>query len=151
KGSRHVYWSMDLHPDASLALGRMKRQNPIVAMLAWLSDHVYRQADKVDVLGSYMSDRIAAKSVRRERLVMVPVGSRRAEIYPLPRAGLPLREQLGLTDKFVAMYSGNLGLAHVFDEFLAAARSLRDRNDLVFLFVGDGPRMAEVKSAQESE
>ena len=23
KGSRHVYWSMDLHPDASIALGRM--------------------------------------------------------------------------------------------------------------------------------
>ncbi len=30
KGSRHVYWSMDLHPDASLALGRMSRRNPLV-------------------------------------------------------------------------------------------------------------------------
>ena len=28
KGSRHVYWSMDLHPDASLALGRMSRAQP---------------------------------------------------------------------------------------------------------------------------
>ena len=34
---------------------------------------------------------------------------------------------LGLSDRFVAMYSGNLGLAHSFDEFLAAARRLRDR------------------------
>ena len=27
RGSRHVYWSMDLHPDASLALGRMSPQS----------------------------------------------------------------------------------------------------------------------------
>src|SRR5581483_5166620 len=61
KGSRHVYWSMDLHPDASLALGRMSRSNPVVAGLSWLSDRVYREADTVVVLGPYMADRIAAK------------------------------------------------------------------------------------------
>ncbi len=49
------------------------------------------------------------------------------------------------------MYSGNLGLAHSFDEFLEAARRLRDRPDIVFLFVGDGPRLAEVKAARDRE
>ncbi len=28
KGTSHIYWSMDLHPDASLALRRMSRRNP---------------------------------------------------------------------------------------------------------------------------
>ncbi len=151
KGSRHIYWSMDLHPDASLALGRMTAGNPVVKLLAWLSNFVYRQADKVVVLGSYMSDRIEAKGVRHDRLAMIPVWNRSDEIYPLPRQGHPLRVELGLEDKFVAMYSGNLGLAHSFDEFLGAARRMRDRDDVVFLFVGDGPRLVEVKSAQESE
>ena len=91
KRTRHVYWSMDLHPDASLALGRMSRRNPVVAALAWLSDMVYRHADKVVVLGPYMADRIAAKRVRDERIVTIPVWSRRDEIYPLPRSGHPLR------------------------------------------------------------
>ena len=49
------------------------------------------------------------------------------------------------------MYSGNLGLAHSFDEFLEAARRLRDRDDIVFLFVGGGPRAAEVRAAQDRE
>jgi glycosyltransferase involved in cell wall biosynthesis len=49
------------------------------------------------------------------------------------------------------MYSGNLGLAHCFEEFLEAARRLRRREDMVFLYVGDGPRLDEVKSAQEAE
>ncbi len=151
KGARHVYWSMDLHPDASLALGRMSRTHSVVRGLAWLSDFVYRQADKVVVLGPYMADRIVAKRVRPDRLVQIPVWSRRDEIYPLPREGHPLRESLGLADRFVAMYSGNLGLAHSFNEFLEAARRLRDRPDIVFLFVGHGPRLAEVRAAQERE
>ncbi|HEV3163161.1 MAG TPA: glycosyltransferase family 4 protein [Isosphaeraceae bacterium] len=151
KGSRHVFWSMDLHPDASLALGRMSAKNPVVSALAKLSDAVYRQADKVVVLGPYMADRIASKQVRIDRVVTIPVWSRRDEVYPLPREGHPLRTQLGLADKFVAMYSGNLGLAHAFEEFLEAARHLRDRDDIVFLYVGDGPRMAEVRAAKERE
>jgi len=151
KGSQHVYWSMDLHPDASLALGRMSRTNPVVAGLAWLSDFVYRQADKVVVLGPYMADRIFAKRVRPDRVTTIPVWSRRDEIYPLPREGHPLRASLGFEGKFVAMYSGNLGLAHSTGEFLEAARRLRDRDDIVFLFVGDGPRMAEVRAAQAEE
>ena len=151
KGSRHVYWSMDLHPDASIALGKMSPRNPIVAWLAWLSDVVYRQADKVVVLGPYMADRIAAKGARRDRLEEIPVWSRGDEIFPIPRDGHPLRASLGLTDKFVAMYSGNLGLAHSADEFVEAARSLRHREDIVFLFVGDGPRLNEVRVAQQAE
>ncbi len=49
------------------------------------------------------------------------------------------------------MYSGNLGLAHSFSEFLEAARRLRHRADIVFLYVGDGPRLAEVRAAKEAE
>lgn len=150
KKTRHVFWSMDLHPDAGIALGIMPRRNPIIASLAWLSDAVHRAADKVVVLGPYMADRIAAKGVRRERIETIHVWSRRDEIYPMPRAGHPLRESLGLADKFVAMYSGNMGMAHSFEDFMGAARALKDRRDIVFLFVGDGPRKKEVVAAKEA-
>lgn len=151
RGSCHVYWSMDLHPDASLALGRMSRRNPGVATLAWLSDAIYRQADRVVALGPYMADRLLAKGVRPQRLATIPVWSRRDEVYPMPREGHELRRSLGLEGKFVAMYSGNLGLAHCFEEFLEAARRLRHRDDVVFLFAGDGPRLGEVLAAKQAE
>lgn len=151
KRSQHVYWSMDLHPDASLALGKMSRGNPLVRLLAWLSDLAYRQADQVVTLGAYMADRIEAKGVPFARLNEIPVWSRADEIDPLPLADHPLREQHGLADKFVVMYSGNLGLAHSFDEFLEAARRLKEREDIVFLFVGDGPRLAEVEAGRSRD
>lgn len=150
-GTRHIYWSMDLHPDASLALGRVSRSNLVVGLLARLSDVVYRRADRVVALGPYMADLLSAKGVRPARIVEIPVWSRADEIYPLPRVDHPLREQFGLADKFVAMYSGNLGLAHSSEEFLDAARQLRDRSDIVFLFVGGGPRIGEIERAKERE
>jgi colanic acid biosynthesis glycosyl transferase WcaI len=151
KGSRHLYWSMDLHPDASMALGRMSPNSRFGSLMDSLSRSVYRRADKVVVLGPYMADRIALKQVPAEKIATIPVWSRRDEIYPLPRDSNPLRKSLGLEGSFVAMYSGNLGLAHSFDEFLEAARLLRARTDIVFLFVGDGPRKGEVQSARDSE
>jgi colanic acid biosynthesis glycosyl transferase WcaI len=152
KGTSHIYWSMDLHPDASLALRRMSRRNPAVGGLVWLSDHVYRQADRVIVLGPYMADRVLEKKVRPDRVATIPVWSRRDEIYPVNRRSNPLRQSLGLDeDTFVAMYSGNLGLAHGFDDFLEAARLLRERPDIVFLFAGGGPRVEQVRAAVQNE
>ena len=149
--SSQVYWSMDLHPDASLALGQMSKRNPVVSVLAWLSDLVYRQADRVVVLGPYMADRIRDKGVRDSRMVEIPVWSREDEIYPIPREKNAMRDALGLSDQFVVMYSGNLGLAHSATEFVEAARRLRDKKEIVFLFVGGGPRLREVKEAKELE
>jgi colanic acid biosynthesis glycosyl transferase WcaI len=151
RGTRHVYWSMDLHPDASLALGRISRHSLFGRLMVWLSDFALRRADKVVVLGPYMADRIALKQVPSHKMVTIPVWSRRDEIFPTARGANPLRKALGLGEAFVAMYSGNLGLAHSFDEFLEAARRLRHRPEIVFLFVGGGPRQGEVKEVQERE
>jgi len=151
RGTRHIYWSMDLHPDASLALRRMSPHSLFGRFVHELSGFVYRSADKVVVLGPYMADRIAQKQVPPERIATIPVWSRRDEIYPTPRAANPLRKAHALGDAFVAMYSGNLGLAHSFDEFLEAARRLRDRSDIVFVFVGGGPRLGEVKAVRDRD
>lgn len=150
KGSRQIFWSMDLHPDASVALGRMKPTNLAVKALNRVGNLIYRRADRVVVLGPYMADRILAKGVRPERVREVPVWSRREEIYPRARQGHPLRQELGLADQFVVMYSGNLGLAHQFDEVIQAAENLQGREDVTFLFVGDGPRLKEVKAAAQA-
>jgi glycosyltransferase involved in cell wall biosynthesis len=149
KGSVHIYWSMDLHPDASLALGSMQAGKLWVRALSSLSRFVYRRADHVVALGPYMADRIALKQVAAGRITTIPVWSSRDEIYPIPRGANSLRKALGLNNAFVAMYSGNLGLAHSFDEFLEAARRLDGKSDIIFLFVGGGPRLGEVEAAKE--
>jgi len=68
-------------------------------------------------------------------------------IRPIPPETNAFRREHGLEGKRVVLYSGNMGRAHELDTVLAAARQLRDRSELVFLFIGDGARRAQVEAA----
>jgi colanic acid biosynthesis glycosyl transferase WcaI len=146
RGQRYGIWSMDLHPDAEEAVGMLNPGSPLSRLLHALNDTGYRNADFVVDLGAFMKQRLEAKGVRRDRLHTIPVWSKKDEIEPLPHEDNPLLDEWGLRDKCVVMYSGNAGLAHRFDEVLAAMRRLRDHPELFFLFIGAGPRRKEIEA-----
>ena len=146
RGQRYGIWSMDLHPDAEEAVGMLDPRSPLARALHALNDRGYRGADFVVDLGPFMKRRLAAKGVRPERLFTIPVWNRADEVAPVAKADNPLAHELGLEDRLVVMYSGNAGLAHRFDEVLEVMRRLKNRDDLFFLFVGSGPRRAEIEA-----
>jgi glycosyltransferase involved in cell wall biosynthesis len=150
RGQRYGIWSMDLHPDAEVAAGMLREEQPLAKLLHALNDFGYRNADFVVDLGTYMKRRLLAKGVRPERLYTIPVWSKKDEIEPLPHAENPLLDQWGLRDKCIVMYSGNAGLAHRFDDVLEAMRRLKDHPELFFLFIGSGPRRKEIEAYAEA-
>lgn len=145
KGQKYGIWSMDLHPDAEQAIGMIGENSLLSRLLHGLNDTGYRGAEFVVALGSVMRGRILEKGVDPDRLHVIPVWNRRENIRPIPPADNPMRQRLGLTDPFVVMYSGNAGLAHRFEDLLRAIQKLEDREDIFFLFVGGGPRRAEIE------
>jgi colanic acid biosynthesis glycosyl transferase WcaI len=58
----------------------------------------------------------------------------------------PFRAEHGLDDRFVVMYSGNMGLAHTLTPILEAATALRQNPHVCFVFIGDGARRAELEA-----
>jgi len=66
-----------------------------------------------------------------------------------PRSANPFRMMHKLGERFVVLYSGNLGAAHDFGTLLDAAKGLKDRSDIVFLIAGGGPRLAWVQKQVE--
>ena len=145
RGHRYGIWSMDLHPDAEEAVGMLREGSPLSRLLHALNDAGYRNADFVVDLGAYMKRRLEAKGVRPDRLHTIPVWSKKDEVEPLPQEENPLLDEWGLRDKCVVMYSGNAGLAHRFDEVLAAMHTLQNHPELFFLFIGAGPRRKEIE------
>lgn len=148
RGQRYAIWSMDLHPDAELASGMLPSRGPLSIVgrvLEWLNVVGYRHADAVIDLGPYMKQRIVAKGVAAERTHTVHVWSAADEIVPVAREANPLVDRLGLRDRFVVMYSGNAGIVHDFDGILDAMRRLNGDPRVHFLFVGNGPRRAEIE------
>lgn len=138
-------WSMDLHPDAEVAVGMLQEKSLLTRFLHLVNDMGYREADFIITLGACMSRRVVKKGVSSARIHEIPVWTRCDEIRPLDREKNPLVQRLKLGNRFVVMYSGNAGLGHRFDEIKQAMAALKDRDDILFLFVGAGPKRDEIE------
>lgn len=145
--TRHVYWSMDLYPDV-LTAGNVVRPNSLLGRtMAWLNRTCMNRADRVVVLGRCMRDRVVSQGVPAEKVQVASVWPVSAPLEgPVPGPPSRYRTTWGLEDKFVVMYSGNLGIAHEAQTLCEAARQLQHRDDVVFVFAGGGRRRDEVSA-----
>jgi len=87
-----------------------------------------------------MASVLQSEGINEARIRIIPNWCDGAWVRPVPRTRNRLRKAWKLDDRFVVMYSGNMGRAHEFETLVAAARILRERTDIVFLLIGDGVR-----------
>lgn len=145
-----VFEVRDLWPELPKAMGVIR--NPIVLGALDLLELVsYRMADHCVGLAPGIIEGIVRRGVPRDRVHLVPNGCDLELFHPSRRDRAAL-QGFG-SDDFVALFSGAHGLANGLDAVLDAARVLRDRgrDDIKFLFVGDGmvkPRLIE-RAARE--
>jgi glycosyltransferase involved in cell wall biosynthesis len=116
-------------------------------LLDWASARILRRADAVITLGEAMAARLVRKGARPDRVHIVPNWADPDAIRPIPHEANPFRAAHGLDGKRVVLYSGNMGRGHDLETVLAAAESFRGRDDVVFLFIGDGAKKAMVSAA----
>jgi glycosyltransferase involved in cell wall biosynthesis len=88
---------------------------------------------------------------REERTAVVHNWADAAAVRPVPADENPFRREHGLAGKFVVLYSGNAGRAHTFHAVQEAMRRLREDPGILFLFIGGGHRMAEIRAAAERD
>lgn len=141
-----VTWVQDVYPEAAVALGVLSPRGPATRALDAMGRATHHAAARIVALSEGMAERLAAQGAPRERLRVLPNWSDGRVVRPLPRENHPFRRAHGLEDRFVAMYSGNLGAGHDVATFVAAARRLeRSLPELVVLFIGEGARKAEAQ------
>lgn len=146
RGSRQVNWLFDLFPEVAMDLQVISRRSPLARLMLLLRDWSLRRSALNVAPMQAMRDHLLARGIDRMSLSVIESWSDGREIFPLPAGEPPLRREWGLSGKFVVGYSGNLGRAHEFGTLVDAAERLKDRPDIVFLFVGGGHRKAWVES-----
>lgn len=146
RGSKYVYWVMDLYPDLPVACGVMQARSPVTWFFERVNRFCLRRADRVVVLGRCMRDRVVAKGVAPERIDFIGVWSDAEEVRPTPRSENAYRREWGVGDATLVMYSGNFGLGHDVQTMCEAAEALRENPSVRFAFVGGGKRKEEVEA-----
>lgn len=146
RGSRAVYWVMDLYPDVPVACGVMKPRGVLTRVLETVHRFLLRRSDANVVLGRCMRDLVVAKGVAPSKVKLIPVWADLTGIDGAARETSPFRQTWNLGDAFTVMYSGNYGLGHDARTLCDAMLALKDRADIRFVFVGGGKRRAEVEA-----
>lgn len=150
RGMKFVALMEDLYPDVAVALGALHPRSGLAKVLDWLTCQMLRRADRIIVLSDCMLERVIAKigSEAYSRIDVIHNWADGREITPLAAGEAGYFNQKDwpeLYDKFVVLFSGNLGLVNEFATVLEAAKALRARTDIVFVFIGAGAKAAEIR------
>ncbi|MCB9140016.1 MAG: glycosyltransferase family 4 protein [Caldilineaceae bacterium] len=140
---------MDLYPDVAIEDGLLAPGGLVARLLLALSRFGLRHADGVIVIGRCMQELVAAIGVRQSRIHFIPNWTDESKVVSIQHEQNSFRQEMGWQDKFVVMYSGNVGTSHYFDDILTVCSRLRVRSDIVFAFIGHGQRRKEIEQAVE--
>ena len=118
-----AHWAFDLYPEAAIADGLLASSGRKVRFLTTLLRRAYQSCNLIADLGACMQQRLKAYDPGLALETIVPWALSEP---PEPESSDPALRRLVFGDTPLAiLYSGNLGRAHSFQEFLALARSLR--------------------------
>ena len=149
RGGRFCFWVMDLNPDEAIAAGWLKPNSLSAKLLKRMLVFSLNAASQIIVLDRFMRDRILAKGVSPDRVIVVPPWSHDQAVSFTAEGRRAFRASHGLTESFVVMYSGNHSPCHPLDTLLAAARELANASEIKFLFVGGGSEKVKVQQFAE--
>ncbi len=147
-GARLVHWAQDIYPELAEELGVLTPSGLLAGVLRRVSNWALRRHDGIIVIGECMQRRFDNRgaAMRNVPVRIVPNWVNSRTVRPSLPENNPFRTEHGLQDRFVVMYSGNLGLAHPFETIIDAAEILAETlPQAVLLFVGEGPRLPWVK------
>lgn len=150
RGTKAIYWVMDLYPDVLVATGILREGSPITRALEHVNRLALARSDRTVVLGRCMERRVVAKGVDPSHIERINVWSDADEIREGAREENAYRCEWNVGNRTLVMYSGNFGIGHDVETFAAGAALLRERSDIMFAFVGGGKRKKQLIDAMRS-
>lgn len=128
----------DYEVDAAFQLGMLKGSWK-KRLALWFERTLLRRFDTVSTISSKMIEHALNKGVPSQRVVHFANWVDTSSIHPLERRSR-LRAELEIPEHAtIVLYSGNMGAKQGLEVLGTAAVALSHRDDIVFVFCGDGP------------
>lgn len=145
-----VYGIQDFNPEQTMAVGYAG--NTVVHKLMMAFDkRSCRRSACVIVPGRDLQDTLAKRFEGGDvpNSVVINNWADDVSVVPLPKDDprvAAFRRENGMDGKFVVMYSGNIGLYYDLPNILKLIAKFKDRDDVVFAFVGEGAVKSELEA-----
>ncbi len=135
----------DFEVEAGFATGAFSPDSRIGRAARAFEGWMLRRCDRVSSISASMVRKLVAKGVDPARTFELRNWANLDHVDVVTGAN-PARDRLGITTRYVALYSGNVAAKQGIEIIPQAARLLRDRDDLTFLICGQGPLLDTLKA-----
>lgn len=133
---RFVFELRDLWPASIEAVGAI-RQSWTLRMMEHIELFLYRRAWRIVAVTSAFRRDLIGRGIDGSKIAVVTNGVD-LDCYQARERDAECAERFDVAQRLVVGYFGTHGMAHALENVIAAADQLRDRDDIHFLFVGDG-------------
>ena len=149
KGGKLIYNIQDFNPEQTIAVGYAKNKLLLNTVMA-VDKFSCKNSDKVIVVGRDMQETLKNRFNNKKVPSNVFINNwiNEKEIYPLEQNHpkiVAFKEKYNLQDKFIIMYSGNIGLYYDLENIIKVIGEFKDREDVVFAFIGDGTVKSKIE------
>jgi colanic acid biosynthesis glycosyl transferase WcaI len=135
--------AQDIWPDGLVQMGRLRNRWGIRAF-RWLERFSYKAAHALVVVSEGMRDNLVGKQVPSAKVSVIPNWVDPETVGPLPKEH-SMAPDLGIEDRFVVLFAGNLGYAACLETIIGAASRLKENSRILFLLVGEGSAKADAE------
>jgi len=138
RGVPFLYHVQDLYPDVIVHAGAIRR-GWLSHLLAMQERRAYMSSAHIVTISEGQKEALIGRGVPGRKITIIPNFVHTDFISPREKETF-IRKNLGLNDKIIVTYIGNLGLAQSVETILSAAKILQEQTKLHFMIVGGGVR-----------
>ncbi|MEA5462573.1 glycosyltransferase family 4 protein [Leptothoe sp. PORK10 BA2] len=135
----------DILPEAAVRTGLISNKIAIRAFEV-LEKFAYASATHISVITDSFTKNLVSKGVDLNKIKCISNWVDTNFIRPLPKYDNQFRQQHGLVDKFVVLYSGNIARTQGVRTIIHAADVLRDIPDIEFVIVGEERQLEDLEN-----
>lgn len=141
-----VFLVHDVFPENAVAAGIIGRNNLLYPLIKRIFDWAYGSADTIITIGRDMSEVLAKKiPSRADRIALIENWADHPIIERIPR-DKSMIVSMGLSEKIVIQYAGNIGRAQGLLKFVTLISAI-ENDDVRYVFRGSGALSGDLRVA----
>jgi hypothetical protein len=147
-GGKFIYSIQDFNPEQAEAIGYVKNK-ALMDKIREIDIETCKKADINLIVGRDMVDTLKKRKIfNKNKTVLINNWIDEKKVYPISsknRFVMEFKKKYNLLNKFVIMYSGNIGLYYDLENIIKVIARFSNYRNVVFAFVGDGAKKRDLE------
>lgn len=134
----------DIYPDVLVESKMLSKNSFLIRKWKRANKKIFNKAQNIYTLNDQMKKVLEIYSLNKD-IKVIPIWTDNTFLKPIDKNANPFIKEHQLKDKFVILYSGNLGKTHNIEILLDLADKIND-NHFIFVIIGGGEQYNSIKS-----